>query len=118
MKMKLNYLQEVSEDKKSLFCFSTALILLVTLIYFGVVPLFEEAVFAKREYSKINEQVKIYEIIIQNIYRICNLVFSVLVFLFLTHGHASVSAFPFVVFISADCHQFAHLTVFWNIPID
>ena len=61
MKMKLNYLQEVSEEKKSLFCFSTALILLVTLIYFGVVPLFEKAVFAKREYLKINEQVKIYE---------------------------------------------------------
>ena len=61
MKMKLDYLQEVSEEKKSLFCFSTALILLLSLIYFGVVPLFEEAVFAKREYSKINEQVKIYE---------------------------------------------------------
>ena len=61
MKMKLNYLQEVSEEKKSLFCFSTALILLVSLIYFGVVPLFEEAVLAKRECSKINEQVKIYE---------------------------------------------------------
>ena len=61
MKMKLNYLQEVSEEKKSLFCFSTALVLLVTLIYFGVVPLFEEAVFAKREYLKINEQVKIYK---------------------------------------------------------
>lgn len=61
MKMKLNYLQEVSEEKKSLFCFSTALILLVSLIYFGVVPLFEEAVFAKREYLKINEQVKIFE---------------------------------------------------------
>lgn len=62
MKMKLNYLQEVSEEKKSLFCFSTALVLLVSLIYFGVVPLFEEAVFAKREYLKINEQVKIYKV--------------------------------------------------------
>ena len=61
MKMKLNYLQEVREEKKSLFCFSTALIFLVSLIYFGVVPLFEEAVLAKRECSKINEQVKIYE---------------------------------------------------------
>ena len=61
MKMKLNLLQEVSEEKKSLFCFSTALILLLSLIYFGVVPLFEKAVFAKREYLKINEQVKIYE---------------------------------------------------------
>ena len=61
MKMKLNYIQEVSEEKKSLFYFSTALILLVSLIYFGVVPLFEEAVFAKREYLKINEQVKIYK---------------------------------------------------------
>ena len=61
MKMKLNYLQEVSEEKKSLFCFSTALVLLLSLIYFGVVPLFEEAVLAKRECSKINEQVKIYE---------------------------------------------------------
>ncbi len=61
MKMKLNFLQEVSEEKKSLFCFSTALILLLTLIYFGVIPLFEEAVLAKRECSKINEQVKIYE---------------------------------------------------------
>ena len=59
--MKLNYLQEVSEEKKSLFCFSTELILLLSLIYFGVVPLFEEAVFAKRESSKINEQIKIYE---------------------------------------------------------
>ena len=61
MKMKLNYLQEVSEEKKSLFCFSTALILLISLIYFGGVPLFEEAVLAKRECLKINEQVKIYE---------------------------------------------------------
>ena len=61
MKMKLNFLQEVSEEKKSLFCFSTALILLLSLIYFGVVPLFEEAVLAKRECVKINEQVKIYE---------------------------------------------------------
>ena len=61
MKMKLEFLQEVSEEKKSLFCFSTALILLLTLIYFGVIPLFEEAVLAKRECSKINEQVKIYE---------------------------------------------------------
>ena len=61
MKMKLNYLQEVSEEKKSLFCFSTVLILLLSLIYFGVVPLFEEAVFAKRECLKINEQVKIYK---------------------------------------------------------
>ncbi len=59
--MKLNYLQEVSEEKKSLFCFSTALVLLLSLIYFGVVPLFEEAVLAKRECSKINERVKIYE---------------------------------------------------------
>ena len=61
MKMKLNLLQEVSEEKKSLFCFSTALILLLSLIYFVVVPLFGEAVLAKRECSKINEQVKIYE---------------------------------------------------------
>ena len=61
MKMKLNYLQEVSEEKKSLFCFSTALVLLVSLIYFGVVPLYEEAVFDKRECLKINEQVKIYK---------------------------------------------------------
>ena len=61
MKMKHNFLQEVSEEKKSLFCFSTALILLLSLIYFGVVPLFEEAVLAKRECVRINEQVKIYE---------------------------------------------------------
>ena len=37
---------------------------------------------------------------------------------FFAHGHASVSAFPFIVFVSADCHQFAHLTVFRHIPID
>ena len=59
--MRLDFLQEVSEEKKSLFCFSTALILLLSLIYFTVVPLFEEAVLAQRECSKINEQVKIYE---------------------------------------------------------
>lgn len=61
MKMKLSFLQEVSEEKKSLFCFGTALILLVSLIYFGVVPWLEEAVFAKRECSKINEELKIYQ---------------------------------------------------------
>lgn len=66
MKMKLNLLQEVSEEKKSLFCFSTALILLLSLIYFVVVPLFGEAVLAKREYSKIMEQVKIYEVFSKN----------------------------------------------------
>ena len=66
MKMKLNLLQEVSEEKKSLFCFSTALILLLSLIYFVVVPLFGEAVLAKREYSKIMEQVKIYEVFYKN----------------------------------------------------
>ena len=66
MKMKLNLLQEVSEEKKSLFCFSTALILLLSLIYFVVVPLFGEAVLAKREYSKIMEQIKIYEVFSKN----------------------------------------------------
>ena len=66
MKMKLNLLQEVGEEKKSLFCFSTALILLLSLIYFVVVPLFGEAVLAKREYSKIMEQVKIYEVFSKN----------------------------------------------------
>ena len=59
--MKLDFLQAVSDEKKSLFCFSTVLILLLSLIYFGVVPLFEEAVLAQREYVKINEQVKTYE---------------------------------------------------------
>ena len=66
MKMKLNLLQEVSEEKKNLFCFSTALILLLSLIYFVVVPLFGEAVLAKREYSKIMEQIKIYEVFSKN----------------------------------------------------
>lgn len=61
MKMKLNFLQEVSDEKKSLFCFGTVLILLLSLIYFGIVPLLEEAVLAKRECLKINEQVKIYQ---------------------------------------------------------
>ena len=61
MKMKLDFLQAVSDEKKSLFCFSTALILLLSLIYFGLVPLFEEAVLARREYVKISEQVKTYE---------------------------------------------------------
>ena len=54
MKMKLDFLQAVSDEKKSLFCFSTVLILLLILIYFGVVPLFEEAVLAKRECVRIN----------------------------------------------------------------
>ena len=61
MKMKLSFLQEVSEEKKSLFCFGTALILLVSLIYFGVVPWIEEAVLAKGECSKINGKLKIYQ---------------------------------------------------------
>ena len=61
MKMKLDFLQAVSDEKKSLFCFSTVLILLLSLIYFGVVPLFEEAVLARRECVKISEQVKTYE---------------------------------------------------------
>lgn len=61
MKMKLSFLEEVSEEKKSLFCFGTALILLISLIYFGVVPWLEEAVLAKRECSQINGELKIYQ---------------------------------------------------------
>ena len=61
MKMKVNFLKGVTEEEKSLFCFGTALILLLAIIFYGVVPLMEEAVLAKEQCPKLEERFKNYQ---------------------------------------------------------
>lgn len=53
--------ENITEEQKSLFSFATALIILLALVIFAFIPLIEEALLAKKQSSKLHQELASYQ---------------------------------------------------------
>lgn len=62
----LNFFKEISHEQRSLLGFGTALILLLTLMFFAFLPMMQEALLAKEQLVNLEKRLEMYQELSEN----------------------------------------------------